>query len=131
MPGAGATLLLSLLPPVSSATSGILFTSVADDTGGNSDNRSVAPAPGNWDQVQLSVSGSTFQYCTFSYGGSGYGNTSAALLITAASNSVNNCTFSNNEYGIEYLSSQDGSNIGNSGANAYSGNVLGAAITTG
>jgi hypothetical protein len=76
---------------------------------------------GDWNQVDVTSQGSTFQYCTFEYGGSG---NSAVLAISAGSNSVTFCTFSNNSYDIGYTASQDGTNISNNTYLSAGGNQI-------
>ena len=54
------------------ATSGIVFTSIKDDSHGgdtNGDGTVTTPAAQDWSGIRLAVSGSTFDHCTFIYAG--------------------------------------------------------------
>jgi len=75
----------------------ILFTSVKDDTGGdtNNDLAGTTPNPGDWNLVDLgSQDGSQFKYCKFIYGGNV--NYSGVLDLGENYSKVEYCIFANN-----------------------------------
>ncbi len=81
-----------------SSTDGIVFTSIKDDIGGdtNEDESGTSPDAGDWVNIDLgNQNGSQFIYCTFSYGG----NSSYFGTLNLGSNysKVDNCTFKNND----------------------------------
>ncbi|HEX3046910.1 MAG TPA: hypothetical protein VHY08_19300, partial [Bacillota bacterium] len=79
----------------------ITFTSIRDDSIGgdtNGDGTLTSPAKGNWMDIKVAGSGSLFNYCRFSYGGSG-GYEYDALVETTLTAAVTytNCTFSHSQ----------------------------------
>ncbi len=92
----------------------ILFTSIKDDTGGdtNNDLAGTTPNSGDWDIVDLGdQNGSQFKYCKFLYGGNN--NYSGVLELGFNYSKVEYCIFANNNTyvhdGVYYgaLSAQD------------------------
>ncbi len=82
-----------------SAATPIVFTSIKDDTyGGDSDCSTAAPARGDWGSIFANVSGSAFNHCVFTYGGSS-GNAPTLGIYNASSATVTNCTFAHNKGG--------------------------------
>ncbi len=83
------------------AETGIVFTSIKDDSVGgdtNGDGAATTPLPGDWLRVQLSASGSKLNKCRFSYGGSAssWGTVTVSNDSTAT---ITNCTFAHNKGG--------------------------------
>ncbi|MHB1462080.1 MAG: right-handed parallel beta-helix repeat-containing protein, partial [Armatimonadota bacterium] len=76
----------------------ITFTSYKDDTvGGDTDNESATPNPGNWGNVLISGTGATgsFEHCVVRYGGGAYGVYANLGCRDGGVISVNNCTITN------------------------------------
>lgn len=78
----------------------IVFTSIKDDDNGgdtNEDEGATSPAAKDWGEVLVEGNGSTFNYCTFMYGGKGsYLSTLRIYDVTA---SITNCKFIHNHGG--------------------------------
>jgi len=76
----------------------ILFTSIKDDTGGdtNVDASGTTPNSGDWSLVNLrDQNGSQFVYCVFTYGGDN--NNTGVLDLGENSSKVDHCLFASND----------------------------------
>jgi hypothetical protein len=79
-----------------------VFTSFADDTvdgDTNGDGGATAPAPGDWNSIEVSASGSVFDGCQFLYGGGGMPYTGTVAVLGDSSITVTNCTFAHDQGG--------------------------------
>ena len=84
-----------------SAATPIIFTSIKDDAHGgdsNGDGTATTAARGDWGYVIVSGSGSVFNYCTFSYGGSNMPYT-GTLVVDNCSVTIKNCIIAHNQGG--------------------------------
>lgn len=81
----------------------ILFTSYADDRGGdtNEDTSQTTPQSQDWRYIALeTVTGAHFTYCEFYYGGQGDNFGNGTLYLNRSSVTIDNCTFAHNGNGI-------------------------------
>lgn len=82
---------------VGSASNRIIFTSLRDDYGGNTDGRADTPEAGDWGRVCLgSTNGNRFEYCSFVFGG-GVENSGMLDLGQTSNTVVQNCIFTLSE----------------------------------
>jgi len=92
----------------------VLFTSVRDDSGGDTDGGATAPAPANWDFVNLTgdaLSDSCILTgCQFRYGG---GGTDGAVIVQGINPTVDGCTFLSNRYAFDVRNPAPGTKVAN------------------
>jgi hypothetical protein len=84
------------------ASTPIIFTSVKDDAVGgdtNEDASASAPAPGDWRYINLTQSGSVFNYCRIFYGGGNAPYMGAFAVNNNSTAAVTNCVFAHNKGG--------------------------------
>ena len=79
----------------------VIFTSYMDDAHGgdtNGDGSATSPAPGDWDEIDISGTNnaSVFDYCEFYYGGGDYDDYTM-VLFDDTKVTVSNCTFAQNK----------------------------------
>ncbi len=78
----------------------IVFSSYKDNTKGGATNANVlSPTVGDWRNIILDASGSSFNYCEFYYGGGDTFYHSTLTFGNAYSASITNCTFAHNDGG--------------------------------
>lgn len=103
-PGAAITFFTggSIVADGKTASTPIVFTSAKDDSHGgdtNGDGTASTPAPGDWNSIKVSQTGSVFNHCQVMYGGGSKPYSGALSVINNGTASITNCIFANNDGG--------------------------------
>ncbi len=84
---------------------GVIFTSIRDDEGGDTDGVTSTPGAANWQRIEFKAmaraDSSRLTNCELRYGGSGSG----VLRVGGSDPTVSGCTFSDNNYSLYITSS--------------------------
>jgi len=102
-----------------SASTPIIFTSLKDDIYGgdtNEDKTATAPSKGDWSYISVNTTGSTFDHCVFSYGGSAKPYSATLELNSGCTATVTNSVFAHNQGGTLTDTRAAALNAGDAGA---------------
>jgi hypothetical protein len=109
----------SIIADGQSAATPIVFTSIKDDSAGgdaNGDGSATTPAPGDWRGINITASGSVFNQCVFSYGGSGAPDWPTLGIENSSAVTITDCTFAHNAGGLLDAPDAAALNAGDAGA---------------